>query len=95
MCKAAAVSYAKKNVDQYNDVLKRFDTVNHLLHQINLPRNSGVEHYVEEYEKKMNELEDYTSKFSIDFKNIDVSVGINADLRRMADEAAALEEEEV
>lgn len=93
--KAVAVSYAKKNVDQYNDVLKRFDTVNHLLHQINLPRNSGVEHYVEEYEKKMNELEDYTSKFSIDFKNIDVSVGINADLRRMADEAAALEEEEV
>ena len=50
---------------------------------------------MEEYEKKMNELEDYTSKFSIDFKNIDVSVGINADLRRMANEAAALEEEEV
>lgn len=83
MTKAGAIDYAKKCVNTLNEALEKFDTTAHLLHSINLPQNSGYEHYIKEYDEKMEELSSYISKYSIDFKNIPISLGDCAEAKQL------------
>ena len=83
MGRAGALDYAQKNVDSLNVALNKFQIVSRLLHSIKLPRNSSYVRYAEEFDNKMSDLSTYISKYSVDFKNVPVSLGDCADMKML------------